>query len=125
MIYAAYIQDPGPVLAVVRCSKKQAKHEPRKLIHCALDVSDETHYVDGGLLCRKSHYNVPFKQEGLTVTLSDVPEGTVVATDAVQAVADASGSVAIHYDVPGTKHITLSGHFRYIDTALEGTVDDA
>ncbi|RUR38568.1 hypothetical protein [Vreelandella populi] len=125
MIYATYDKDPGPVLAVIKCSKDQLKYQEAKLIHCALDVSDETHYVESGLLAKKAQYKVEAETKEFDVVLRGVPAGTIVESEGVSAEVTDNEDVTIKYDLPGIQRVSLRGNYRYVDKDLEVTVGDS
>lgn len=99
---------------------------PYLYVRCDETVNDVTHYVDvaTGEIQLKQALEFELSTDGLTATLTGLPEGVTVATNGLDTDTDGDPLV-ITYDVPGTYEITLSGHVEYLDHDLEVTVGDA
>ncbi len=95
-----------------------------RLIEVGENVSDETHYIDMSqaiYFARKRHtFDTSHSIDGLTVTFSNLPPGTIVQVQGHEMLSD--GDDSIEFDVPGTYAVALQ-HHQYLDETVEVTVE--
>ena len=104
----------------------QVLQTPFTHIECGDDVFDHTHYYDEATreIRPKLAFDYVLDIEGLTVTLTGLPEGVLVETNGMDTLTD-DKPVVITYDVPDTYEIQLSGCPECLNTGLEVFVGDA
>lgn len=92
-------------------------------IECDETVDDVSHYYDlenKSLEYKEKLYPLVVG-EGLTLNISNLPEGLKVETNGMGTITD-NEPLVIEYDVPGTYTISFSGLVNYLDHEMEVTV---
>lgn len=121
--------DTDRILRVVECSASVPTNQALEGEKCLVVddetlVDDELHYVDsagdGPRIVTRSSFDTAHTIDGLSVTWSSLPVGTVIRVMGQTMVAD--GDDETEFDVPGTYRIELF-HPHYLDDVLEVTVE--
>lgn len=89
------------------------------------DVSDEIHFVDLSStppsIVNKQVLDVGTSVTGSSVTLTGLPDGTLVSTEGLEGFPD-NGELEIEFDIPGVYRIELFPPPQYLGTSLEVTI---
>lgn len=119
--YADY-EDNGEIFCIVE--GEPGAIDTSRLIEVGENVSDETHYIDMSqaiYFARRRHtFDTSHSIDGLTVTFSNLPPGTIVQVQGHEMLSD--GDDSIEFDVPGTYAVALQ-HHQYLDETVEVTVE--
>lgn len=115
MQYYAVVKPSGEILRTEKVA--------HQYIECDETIDDVSHYYDleNKLLKHKEEVYPVVTEEGLTLNVSDLPEGLKVETNGMETITD-NEPLVIEYDVPGTYTISFSGLVNYLDCEMEVTV---
>lgn len=98
------------------------------VVKCTGEESSDTHYVDISVepheLKEKEPLSLSQEADGLTVTITGIPEGSQVLLDNGDTVADGE-PLTIEFDLPGTYTIEIEPPVQWLAETLEVTVGDA
>ncbi|WP_110665210.1 hypothetical protein [Salinicola halophilus] len=93
---------------------------PNRYIEVGSEVSDTTHYFDHDAdeIRKRESYELEQSLDGLTLTLTGLPDGTRATVAGHQDIAR-DGALKVEFDQPGSYNVFLEAGPRYMDCEFD------